>query len=128
MRPHTKAKLKKWSLGAGCTLSAALLFHQIQASPAFAVAKKEAAAGTNDSKAVASQDQVMKEFDQHQQGQARSQGRQRGRGSRNFAGESGSTQGGQSSGSSRSITPSSPDVSAPSGSTQTQPRATTRHS
>lgn len=68
MKPMTKSKLYKWGIGAGCTLTAALIFNQIKADPAFAIAQQQATAGQGGSgepqAAAPRQDRVQQEFQQ----------------------------------------------------------------
>ncbi|UUZ90571.1 hypothetical protein LJK87_32450 [Paenibacillus sp. P25] len=69
MKPVIKSKLIKWGLGAGCTLSAALLLSQVRSDGAFAAAHLQALAAGSEGKptASASQDQVQQEYNQFQQ-------------------------------------------------------------
>ncbi|MEI7025126.1 hypothetical protein [Paenibacillus sp. y28] len=66
MRQGTRKKLIKWGIGAGCTLSLALLFQQAKSDPAFASAVQQAAGSSalnNKSQASAPDNGGMNEFD-----------------------------------------------------------------
>lgn len=65
MHQLTKRGLKKWSIGAGCALTAALLFNQVKMNNSVALANPGAlgeSVAPPKSQTFSSQDQVMDEF------------------------------------------------------------------
>ncbi|QYR22728.1 hypothetical protein KZ483_07215 [Paenibacillus sp. sptzw28] len=68
MRQLTKKKVKKWGIGAGCTLSAVMLFSQIQNAQAQALATLNTdneASSVSPSPVVSNRDPVISEFKQY---------------------------------------------------------------
>ncbi|MCZ8515612.1 hypothetical protein O9H85_25025 [Paenibacillus filicis] len=142
MRSVTRSKLIKWSVSAGCTLAAGLLFNHVKAAPAFTIAHNQALAegATQPQSAQAqAQDPVQQEYGQFRQRQQdfgqdggqlqRPHGRHRrlrdgtSQGSAPQDGITSPDYGSQGSGSMTPSTPGTPQTTTPS-----KPRTRTRSS